>query len=60
MNYVGLAFVLAFSFWWILFPASVVAFYQRIANRKILAPPLYQLRLAGALLAATAIVITFR
>ncbi len=60
MNYVCLLFALAFSFWWVLFPTSVVAFYQRIAHRKILAPPLYQLRLAGALLAAAAVVISLR
>lgn len=59
MNYVGLILMLLFSLWWIAWPESVIHFYQALAHREIAAPPTYQIRIAGVVLAAAAIAIIF-
>jgi len=48
-DYFGFAAALAFGFWWLAFPSSVISFYSWFHRGSIRMPKLIGVRVAGAL-----------
>jgi succinate-acetate transporter protein len=62
-DYLGLAVVLGFGLWWLVFPQSVVGFYTSFHTGKVKMPPARAIRLAGAfwiVLVLAVVFLTFR
>lgn len=58
-TYLGAALALAFSVWWVLFPESVIPFYNWLGRRPVRPVKPAAIRLLGILWAVIVVVVLF-
>jgi len=56
---IGIAFFLAFGFWWLFFPNNVIHFYTRFHSGKMKMPQTFGVRLAGTIWIALVITVAW-
>jgi hypothetical protein len=57
-DYIGLIVFVGFGLWWVLFPNSVIRFYEWFHRRKISAPKQSIVRIVGVLWIALVLWVT--
>ena len=62
-DYLGLALVVGFGLWWLVFPSSVISFYNWFHTGRVKMPGVRAIRLAGVfwiVLVLAVVFLTFR